>query len=104
MTAWLARAGAAPLALRPVFPGCVRPTHPQMRRHGGPQEGERRRADSTRPLESRLIWSCIYRCNSRIGQGTWVMARWVERSGIILEAVAKARGRLVVLPDGPRKA
>ena len=42
MTAWLARAGAAPLALGPVFPGCVfTPERPQCDGTAARQEGER---------------------------------------------------------------
>ena len=69
MTAWLSRAGAAPLALRPVLPGCA--YGPRARKCDGTapatQEGER----AALKARGRNKISYIYRCNSRIGGGRW---------------------------------
>ena len=40
MTAWLSRAGAAPLALRPVLPGCAYGPRARNAMHGGPAKRE----------------------------------------------------------------
>ena len=68
MTAWLSRAGAAPLALRPVLPGCA--SGPRARKCDGtaPARGRARGAER---LEAATKSSYIYRCNSRIGGGRW---------------------------------
>ena len=81
MAASLSRAGAAPLALGPVSPA-ARPSRAPLcdGTAAGKRESARRCfwAQEFFALGSRYI----HRSNSRIGGGRWVMARWVERSGI----------------------
>ena len=101
MAAWLSRAGAAPLALRPVLPGCA--YGPRARKCDGTapatQEGER----AALKARGRNKISYIYRCNSRIGGGRWGrLGGGRERGGNLL---VSCEGWLVGLPRrGPRKA
>ena len=71
MTAWLSRAGAAPLALRPVLPGCVfTPERPQCDGTAARQ----RESAALIPLDDFTRVSTdteLYRCNSRIGGDRW---------------------------------